>query len=367
VTYTRKSPRQKVGRRNLRSSILTLASLVWLSLSILPCSLLAHGQQLPPIQTSGTGPSVGQRPPDQQLAGSINGTVIDLTGAAVVGAQVTLRREDQSASQEVLTGDDGQFSFANLVPGSFQITITAAGFAAQASSGILHTGETYTAPPIALALATAVTDVRVILSRSEVGEDEVKVEEKQRVLGFIPNFYVSYGPHAVPLTSEQKFVLAWKMTIDPVTFALTGAIAGVQQAQNDFSGYGQGGQGYARRCGASYADTVTGNFIAGAILPSLLKQDPRYFYEGSGNAVSRVLYSIANSVICRGDNYRWQPNYSNILGNIAAGGISNLYYPAKDRGVGLTFENALVAIGATAAANLLEEFVLRKLTPNIPN
>jgi hypothetical protein len=112
---------------------------------------------------------------------------------------------------------------------------------------------------------------------------------------------------------------------------------------------------------------VSGTFIGSAILPSLLKQDPRYFYKGSGSKRSRILYAIANSVICKGDNGHWQPNYSNVLGNLAAGGISNLYYPAQNRnGAALTFENAAIGIGATAAANLVEEFLMRKLTTNIP-
>ena len=116
-----------------------------------------------------------------------------------------------------------------------------------------------------------------------------------------------------------------------------------------------------------YADVAIGTFIGSAILPSVLKQDPRYFYKGSGSIRSRVLYAIANSVVCRGDNGRWQPNYSNILGNLAAGGISNLYYPAQNRnGATLTFENAAIGVGATAAANLVEEFLMRRLTPNIP-
>src|SRR4029077_15982729 len=180
-------------------------------------------------------------------------------------------------------------------------------------------------------------------------------QEKQRALGFIPNFYVSYVPNAAPLAPKQKFELAWKEMVDPVTFGLTGAIAGIQQAQNDFSGYGQGAQGYAKRYGAAYADTVTSTLIGSALLPSLLKQDPRYFYKGTGSKRSRFLYAVANSVICKGDNGKWQPNYSSILGSLAAGGISNSYYPAKDRGAGLTFENAALGIGATAAANLLQE------------
>jgi hypothetical protein len=268
----------------------------------------------------------------------------------------------------VLSDENGRFAFTGIDPGNFQLTIASPGFATQGTSGTLHSGENYVVPPVTLALATAMTEIRVALSRTELAEAEIKDEEKQRILGFVPNFYVSYVSDAAPLTSKQKFELAWKATIDPVNFAITGVIAGIEQSQNAFSGYGQGAQGYAKRFGASYADGVTGTFIGGAILPSLLKQDPRYFYKGSGTRRSRVLYALANSVICKGDNGRWQPNYSSILGGLAAGGISNLYYPEKNRdGVELTFENALIGIGATAATNLLQEFVIRKLTPKVPN
>jgi len=152
---------------------------------------------------------------------------------------------------------------------------------------------------------------------------------------------VTYIPNAVPLTSKQKFKLAWKTVIDPFTLVAVAGAAGVEQAQDHFAEYGQGAQGYAKRFGAGYADTASGVFIGAALLPSLLKQDPRYFYKGTGSTRSRALYAIANSFVCKGDNGRWQTNYSNILGSLAAGGISNLYYPRQDRnGLGLTFENA---------------------------
>jgi len=313
--------------------------------------------------------SASEQLPGQRLSGTdISGTVVDQSGAVVAGARVRLTGGDQSLNQEVLSGADGQFSFSNIAPGPFQLTITSAGFATQTFSGILHPGEVYIVPRIVLPIATALAEVQVGLSRTEVAEEEIKDEEKQRVLGVIPNFYVSYVPNAVPLTSKQKFELAWKTTVDPVTFVLVGGIAGVEQALDQFSGYGQGAQGYGKRYGAGYADTVAGTFIGGAILPSVLKQDPRYFYKGSGSKRSRILYAIANSVICKGDNRQWQVNYSNIIGSLAAGGISNLYYPASDRnGAGLTFENAAIGIGATAVSNLFQEFLLRKLTPKVPN
>jgi hypothetical protein len=354
------------------------AKLAWLSLSILLCGFATLAQsQEPPVAASATSgqpaapvPAASARGslPEPQPSGSISGAVVDATGAFIVGARVSIAHKDLSPNREVLSGDDGQFSFVNIPPGPFRLSITAPGFKTQTFTGTLRPGEIYTVPQTTLAIATAVTEVRVAPTRVEVAEDEIKEEEKQRVLGVIPNFYVTYLPHAVPLSSKQKFELAWKTAVDPVNFGITGVIAGVQQAQNDFSGYGQGAQGFAKRYGASYADFVAGTFVGSAVLPSLLKQDPRYFYKGTGSKRSRILYALANAVICKGDNGHWQANYSSILGSLAAGGISNLYYPAKNRdGAELTFENALIGIGASAAANLLQEFLIRKLTPNGPN
>ena len=218
-----------------------------------------------------------------------------------------------------------------------------------------------------LGVASNLSEVEVTLTQTELAEKEIKLEEKQRVLGIVPNFYVSYLPDAVPLTRKQKFELAWKTVIDPVTFLMVGGEAGIEQWQNHFAGYGQGAQGYGKRFGAGYADTFSGTFVGGAILPSLLKQDPRYFYKGTGSKRSRFLYAIANAFICKGDNRRWQPNYSNILGSLAAGGISNIYYPAQDRdGLGLTVENAAIGIAATAFSNVLQEFIIRRLSSNVP-
>jgi hypothetical protein len=300
------------------------------------------------------------------LPGTISGTIMDQSGALVSGARVKLAAEDAAFNQEVQSGSDGQFSFTNIAPGPFELTITSPGFSAQKVSGVLHSGEIMKLPPIALNIPTAVTEVQVGLPQTEVAEEQIKIEEKQRVLGVIPNFYVSYVHNAAPLDSKQKFELAWKTVLDPVTFVVVAGLAGVQQAQNHFVGYGQGAQGYAKRFGADYADTVTATFVGGFLLPSLLKQDPRYFYKGTGSTASRFLYAIGNSVICKGDNRRWQPNYSNILGNLAAGGVSNLYYPSQDRnGAELTFENAAVGIGAGAITNVLQEFVIPRLTPAI--
>ena len=375
MTFIRNSSWESPGR-NLPKRVSRPARLIWLALTVLLCAFSAAAQSQQPVPSTGTesaqpnqsgaasANSVQQSA--QPSPGEITGTILDQTGAVLAGARVTLVIAGQSPDREVLSGSDGQFSFANVTPGTFQLSVSLADFATKKFSGTLTPGDYYFVPPIALSVATEVTEVRVGLPTVELAETQIKDQEKQRVLGIVPNFYVSYVPNAAPLTPKQKFELAWKTTIDPVTFVIVGATAGIQQAQNDFGGYGQGAQGYGKRYGANFADNITGTFLGDAILPSLFKQDPRYFYKGTGTVRSRILYAIAMSVICKGDNGHWQLYYSGIMGGLASGGISNLYYPAKDRGAGLVFENEIFGIGGSAAANLIQEFLVPKLTPNLP-
>ena len=352
-----------------------LGKLAWLGLGVLLCGFPCWSQQAPVAHTAkstvpdsrSTEASTPGQQTDQQRSGSISGKVVDQSGAYITGALVKLTQEGQPSSTEALSDDNGQFSLSNVAPGPFQLTITSPGLASQEFSGILQPGEAYDTPIIMLTIATQVTEVHVGLSPDELAAVQIKDQEKQRVLGFIPNFYVSYIPNAAPLSPKRKFELAWKSASDPFTFVAVGFVAGLNQAGDRWGAYGQGAQGYAKRFGATYADVFVGTFIGSAALPSLLKQDPRYFYKGSGTKRSRILYALANSVICKGDNGRWQANYSSILGNLAAGGISNLYYPAQDRnGVGLVFSNAMIRIGETAVANIFQEFIAPKLTPNLP-
>ena len=304
------------------------------------------------------------------MPGRIHGVIAGRDGAVYEGAHVALDETAPPGQPAITTASDsdGRFSFNDVPAGPFRLTVTAEGFAPQVATGVLGSGEIYDARTIVLPLNAASSEVRVNASQQEIAQEEFKQEETQRVFGAIPNFYVSYVPNAPPLSRKQKFDLAWKSSIDPTTFVLTAAFAGVEQAENTFSGFGQGAQGYAKRYGANYADNFTGAMIGSALLPVLLRQDPRYFYKGMGTVRSRILYAIANGVVCKGDNGHWQANYSGILGGLAAGGISNLYYPAANRnGVGLTFENAALGLAAGAVQNLLQEFVVRRFTPRIPN
>lgn len=304
----------------------------------------------------------GQTAPNQLSMGTITGTVLDQTGAVSSGAKVRLTVNGDLASREVLSGNNGQFSFSGVLSGPFRLAITLTGFSTQVISGNLRAGETYIVPPIVLTVATVTTEVHVGLEPIEVARAEVKEAEHQRLLGIIPNFYVTYHADAVPLTTKLKFELAWRSSVDPFTFAGVGVLAGFQQASDDFSGYGQGASGYAKRLGASYADVLSGTFIGSALLPSLFKQDPRYFYKGTGSIRSRILYAMGSSVICKGDNKRWQPNYSGILGSFVSGGISYLYYPNSDRhGAGVMLQNSLLRIAESSFSGIFQEFIARKL------
>ena len=301
---------------------------------------------------------------------SIHGTVTSSDGSVYQGARVELWAGFDGVRTVAVgqTDSDGAFSFANLPAGPFKLTVSSAGFLRQEMSGVLAAGQAFEARTIVLPMAGASSEVVVSGgSQVEIAQAQLNLEEKQRVLGVLPNYYVSYDHNAAPLTTKQKYQLAWRTEIDPVTFLMTGFVAGVEQADNTFAGYGQGSQGYGKRFGANYADGFVGTMIGGAILPSWFKQDPRYFYKGTGSIASRAGYAIANAVICKGDNGRWQPNYSAIVGGLAAGGISNLYYPASQRsGMEVSFENAAIGSAEGALENLIQEFVVRKLTPRLP-
>jgi hypothetical protein len=215
------------------------------------------------------------------------------------------------------------------------------------------------------------------LTQQEKADQQLKQQEKQRIAGVVPNFNVSYNEDAAPLSRKQKLHLAFHTAIDPVSFGVAAFDAGFSQAEDDFPGYGQGAQGYAKRFGASYVDNFDGTMLGNAIFPIILKQDPRYFRRGKGRFTTRFLYSISTTVWCKNDNGSHGPNYSNILGNLAAGGISNLYYPASDRGAGLTFERGFTVTAYGAAGGIFNEFwpdiakkifkdKMVKLQPNVP-
>ncbi len=293
--------------------------------------------------------------------GSITGVVMGSDDAVYEGATVMLEPLKRMATTDSM----GSFLFAAVPAGRYTLTVTAPGFRTAHQSVTLAAGEPLALPGIVLGMEDVTTQVMVNGDEREIATQEVHAEEHQRVFGVIPNFYVVYDRNAPPLTKREKYDLAWKSIIDPFNFIGTGAVAGIQQATNAFSGYGQGAVGYGDRYGADFGDNVMGTFLGGAVFPAMFHQDPRYLVLGTGTTRHRILYALANAVICRGDNGHWQFNYSGLLGSLAAAGISNAYYPAVNRhGASLTFENLGIGIGASGASNIFQEFLVRRLTPH---
>lgn len=307
--------------------------------------------------------------PTSQLpaqSGTITGLITDQDGATVPAARVTLSREGQPPVTTT-SGPDGRFSFSGVPSGPFKLVVTASSFASEDVTGNLRSGESLELPAINLPGVTTTASVQVTASQVEIAQAQIRDEEKQRVLGFIPNFYVSYISNPAPLSPKQKMELAYRTTLDPISVGVSALVAGIQQANDTYPKWGQDAPAYGKRFGASYGTFLTGTLLANAVLPIVFRQDPRYFVKGTGTKRARTLYALANAVICRGDNLKWQPNYSSIFGNLAASGIANFYYPAADRdGARLTFENAAIGIGATGIANVIQEFIVRKFTPHLP-
>ena len=194
------------------------------------------------------------------------------------------------------------------------------------------------------------------LSQHDLAEQQLKQQTQQRILSVIPNFNTTDNQDAAPLSPGQKMRLALRSSVDPFQFVAAAGDAGISQAQNAFPGYGQGAEGYFKRFGAAYADQFSGEMWGNAIFPIILREDPRYYRRGRGSVKSRLLWAISTAVITKNDNGTWGPNYANVLGNIAAGGLSNLYYPSTDRGVGLTFQRAFTVTAEGTLGAIFVEF-----------
>ncbi|MGC9198694.1 MAG: hypothetical protein ACP5E5_07100 [Acidobacteriaceae bacterium] len=201
-------------------------------------------------------------------------------------------------------------------------------------------------------------------------QEEVQEQEKQRVAGIVPNFNVTYHQDAVPLSPGQKMSLALHSSLDPFSFASAFLEAGYHEVDNDLVGFPWGAKGYFERSGVAYLDTVDGTILSNGLVPILFHQDPRYFRLGYGPTGPRVWRAISSSFIAKSDRSgRWQPNYGNLLGNLAAGGISNLYYPPGNTGISLTMTTFAIQIAEGIGGSLFEEFwpdISRKLLHRDP-
>jgi hypothetical protein len=293
--------------------------------------------------------------------GTVVGTVVDMGDDPIPSATVILLAP-AGDHLTAITKDDGSFAFHDVTPGiDYQITVTAEGFEKWSSPVTVEPGQNKTLADIKLHILAVQRAVTVTYSSKEVAAQQLKVEEQQRVLGFIPNIFVTYDPHPEPLTTGMKFHLAYKGLTHPTFFGFEALWAGVQQAA-DHPDYRLGARGYGERFGANVASGASEILFGDAILPSLLHQDPRYFYRGSGTTGSRAWHAVIAPFVCMGDNGKAQPNYSQWGGSLISASLANAYYPSSNRGAGLVFTNFGTSMGLHIVLGLAQEFVLGKVT-----
>jgi hypothetical protein len=304
--------------------------------------------------------------PVSSEAATVSGTVLDVNGDLVPGATVELNDAPSDDRREVTADDSAAFKFDSVKPGiPYELSVHVKGFSAWTSPAIiLEPSQFLIVNDIHLKMEVESTSVTVYGSTGEIALEQMHLEEQQRVLGFIPNFYVVYdAANAVPLTTKLKFKLAMKVATDPVTIAGVGFMSGIDQAAST-PNYVQGAKGFGQRFGANAAGEFSDILIGGAILPSLLHQDPRYFYQGTGGTRSRLRHAIASPFICMGDNGHRQINFSSMGGVIGATALSMTYYPDSNRSAGGVFVSFGISEAERAFAAIAQEFILPRLTPS---
>jgi hypothetical protein len=314
------------------------------------CALAANAQ----------GPAAVPEAPQAAGGASLSGVVKDVGSTPVGDATVTLKGPDGFVRQ-VVSDDDGSFRMEKLPTGAFTLTVAADGLTTLSTPVVLGPQERRVLPPVVLRIATVDTEVDAV-SQVEMANEQLKVEEKQRIIGIVPNFYVAYDPNTVPLNTAQKFRLARRTVLDPEVFVATGISAGIAQATQTPIEWQQNFKGYMQRYGAGYAGALAGIGLSGAVFPALFHEDPRYFYKGTGTTRERLRWSLKQAVVQRNDKGQWRPGYAEMLGDLSASLVTVAIYPhqATDWGKTTALDFAL-NIAGEAFGNLMEEFVVPKL------
>ena len=181
-------------------------------------------------------------------------------------------------------------------------------------------------------------------------------EEHPRLFWILPTYTVADSKSARPLTARGKLRLFVKDKTDPFTIGWVAFEAGLAQANNDLSGYGQGAAGYGKRFGAGLADETAAGFFGTFLFPSVLHQDPRYYRLGAGSFQKRLGHALIRPILTHKDSGGRAFNWSGLLGSIAASSLSNAYYPEENRGVGATFSRVGMSIPFGMIDELVNEF-----------
>lgn len=295
-------------------------------------------------------------------AASVSGTVLDAGGALIPGAKVEVASIAHENSQTVLAGEDGTFHVNGLTPGErYVIHVSMEGATWSSGPIILRPGESMSLDDIRLKVGVS-DSITVSASREQIATAQVQMETQQKMFGIVPNYYTVYDAgNSVPLTAKLKFELARKTSFNPVTIAGVMFVAGVKQAGKT-PDYQMGWAGYGQRLGATATTGLADILIGGAILPSLLHQDPRYFYQGTGTTRSRLMHALSNAIVIRGDSGRNQFNYSSIGGDLATSALQLTYFPQSNRSAGDFAGQLALATTERTLNAVAQEFLFARFT-----
>lgn len=181
---------------------------------------------------------------------------------------------------------------------------------------------------------------------------------KDRLFYLLPNFLtLENAGNVPPLTAGGKFKVVAEGSFDYVEIFWYGALSGLSQLENSEAGYGQGAAGYGKRYGAYAADGTIENFMVGAVLPSILHQDPRFYQMGRGGFLHRTGYAMSRIFVTRSDSGKAQFNFSEIFGSAISSGISTYsYHPHDERNVPNTLSVWGSQVGYDTLTLVVKEF-----------
>lgn len=316
------------------------------------------------VSADGADVSAGLPAAPAARAATVSGTVLDTNDNVVPGAKVSAAAVAGGEEHDAVANDNAGFAIDGLkAETAYVFTVSAPGFTDWTSEPItLQAGQFLYLRDVRLKVKADATSITVYASEGQIATEQVKLEEQQRVFGFVPNTYVNYeGADAAPMSSRMKFQLAMRTAVNPVTIGGVFLLAGMYQAGGT-PDYQQGAAGYGERVGAIGAEGFANIMIGGAILPSVLHQDPRYFYQGTGSKKSRLMHALTAPLIARGDNGREEINFSSMGGDLATGALLTAWYPDSNRGAGLVFTSFGVATGERAINGVIQEFLLPRFT-----
>jgi len=188
-------------------------------------------------------------------------------------------------------------------------------------------------------------------------EPEESGQQTKRILWIIPNFRsVSANTHLPPLSFKEKFWMATQDSFDYSAFIYAGIFAGTAMAGKSEPSFGQGAAGYGNYFAHTFADDTVENYMVEAIVPSLTKEDPRYYTLGRGGVLKRSGYALSRLFITRTDSGKKTVNLSEVVGAGAASGIGNTYYPADQNQFVKTYQHWISQIAQDGVGNLFKEF-----------